>query len=70
MPLSGFGKQPFRFGGKGKGMEVKKWQLRQVNFTMWILGDRAIGLSGYRVRISFHQSPDHPIAQPPDCPIT
>ncbi|MEN9297712.1 MAG: hypothetical protein RLZZ429_25, partial [Bacteroidota bacterium] len=26
MPFSGFGKQPFRFGGKGKGMKVKKWQ--------------------------------------------
>jgi hypothetical protein len=33
MPFSGFGKQPFRFGGKGKGMKVKKWQFPQVNFT-------------------------------------
>ncbi len=33
MPLTGFGKQPFRFGGKGKGMKGKKWQFLQVNFT-------------------------------------
>jgi len=33
MPFSGFGNQPFRFGGKGKGMKVKKWQFGQVNFT-------------------------------------
>ncbi len=43
MPFSGFGKQPFRFGGKGKGMEAKKWQFPQVNFThvdvgCWVLG--------------------------------
>lgn len=43
MPLSGSGKQPFRFGGKGKGMKGKKWQLWQVNFTLWILGEWAIG---------------------------
>lgn len=46
MPFSGFGKQPFRFGGKGKGMKVKKWQFRQVNFTLGILGDRVIWISG------------------------
>ncbi len=67
MPLSGFGKQPFRFGGKGKGMKGKKWQLRQVNFTLWILGDRVIRLSGYRAigllmdRDILTRYPDNPI---------
>ena len=60
MPFSGFGKQPFRFGGKGKGMEVKKWQFPQVNFTLWISGNRGIGISGKQI----------PIHQSPDCQIT
>jgi len=30
---SGHGKQVFRFGGKGKGMYTKKWQIHQLNFT-------------------------------------
>lgn len=29
----GHGKQVFRFGGKGKGMHTKKWQIHQLNFT-------------------------------------
>lgn len=29
----GQGKQVFRFGGKGKGMSPKKWQIHQLNFT-------------------------------------
>lgn len=29
----GHGKQVFRFGGKGKGMYPKKWQIHQLNFT-------------------------------------